>query len=226
MTNLTEKGNIGMDTEKFGTEIRSSLQKDFANGVYASVDEATACELDRLRSQDGIIPACKLGCCHCCRYLIVTNIVEARALAQYIKLEFSSQQVKELRIRTRQWHEWDQSRRAGVPSASIDGRTDLSSYDHGCPLLVDGACSAYSVRPVVCRTHFVNSIALACRSAIDPESAEDPPATLMSVVKAASPFAEAVRDHIEKMGLDFSRSVMLLPHWLAIEMGWEFALSA
>jgi Fe-S-cluster containining protein len=200
-----------------------TLREDFVNGVYASVDEAAACELDRLRIQEGIIPACKLGCCHCCRYLIVTNIVEARALAQYIKVEFSSQQVDELRIRTQQWHEWDNSRRAGYSSSPIDGQTDLSGYGHGCPLLVEGACSAYSVRPVVCRSHFVSSTALACRTAKDPESTEDPPVTLMSVVKAASPFEETVRDHIEKMGLDFSRSVMLLPHWLAIQMGWEFA---
>jgi Fe-S-cluster containining protein len=212
-------------TREFGMKNLGTLQEDFVNGVYASVDEATASELERLRSQYGIVPACKRGCDHCCRYLIVTNIVEAHALAQYIKLEFSPQQVMDLRARTRQWHEWDKFRRAGYPSTSTGGQTDLSGYDHGCPLLVDGACSAYSVRPVVCRSHFVSSTARACRSANDPESAEAPPATLMSVVKAANPFEETVREHIEKMGLDFSRSVMLLPHWLALEMGWEFALA-
>jgi hypothetical protein len=30
-----------------------------------------------------------------------------------------------------------------------------------------------------------------------------------------------LRAGIENAGLDFSRSIMLLPHWLALEMGWE-----
>jgi hypothetical protein len=35
----------------------------------------------------------------------------------------------------------------------------------------------------------------------------------------------AIRDHIENAGLDFSRSIMLLPHWLALKMDWDFAIS-
>jgi len=34
-----------------------------------------------------------------------------------------------------------------------------------------------------------------------------------------------MKEHIENAGLDFSRSIMLLPQWLAIEMAWEFAVS-
>jgi hypothetical protein len=35
----------------------------------------------------------------------------------------------------------------------------------------------------------------------------------------------AIKNHIEKAGMDFSRSIMLLPHWLAIQMNWDFAIS-
>jgi hypothetical protein len=38
---------------------------------------------------------------------------------------------------------------------------------------------------------------------------------------ATQPFAQPLRTHIEAAGMDFSRSIMLLPHWLAMEMGWE-----
>jgi hypothetical protein len=34
-----------------------------------------------------------------------------------------------------------------------------------------------------------------------------------------------MREHVEEAGSDVSRSTMLLPHGLAIEMGWDFALS-
>lgn len=222
---LREFSNFGMGPEEFGADIPITPQENFVNGVYSSVDEATACGLDRLRSEDGIIPTCKLGCCHCCRYLILTNIAEAHTLAQYVKRELSVDQINDLRMRTQQWHEWDNSRPGRYPSANIDEQTDLSNYDHCCPLLVNGACSAYPVRPVVCRTHFVCSHPLSCCAANDPESTEDAPGVLTSVVTATSPFSMAIRDHIENAGLDFSRSIMLLPHWLAIEMGWDFAMS-
>jgi hypothetical protein len=225
MINLIENNNFGVGPEDFGADIPISPQEKFVNGVYSSVDEATARGLDRLRSEDGIVPTCKLGCCHCCRFHILTNIAEAHTLAQYVKREFSTAQTNDLRMRTQQWHEWDNSRPGRYPSANIDDWTDLSNYDHCCPLLVNGACSAYPVRPVVCRTHFVSSHPLSCSAANDPESTEDAPVVLTSVVTAASRFSMAIRDHIENAGLNFSRSIMLLPHWLAIEMGWDFAMS-
>jgi hypothetical protein len=225
MKNLIEDSNFGIDTEEFGADIPITPEEDFVHGVYSSVDEATACGLGLLRSEDGIIPTCKLGCWHCCRYHILTSVAEAHTLAQYVKRELSVDQINDLRLRTQQWHEWDNSRPGRYPSANIGEQTDLSSYDHCCPLLVNGACSAYPVRPVVCRTHFVCSNPQSCCAANDPESTQDAPVVLKSVVKAARPFSMAIRDHIENAGGDFSRSMMLLPHCLAIEMGWDFAIS-
>ena len=222
---MIENRNFGTDSEEFGTHIPIVLQEDFVNGVYSSVDEATACGLDRLRNENGIIPTCRLGCYHCCRYHILMNIAEAHTLAQYVKRELSVDQMNDLRMRTQLWHEWDNSRPGRYPSANINEQTDLSNYDHCCPLLVNGECCAYPVRPVVCRTHFVCSHPLFCSAANDPESTEDAPVALTSVVTATSPFSTAIKDHIENAGLDFSRSIMLLPHWLAIEMDWDFAIS-
>jgi Fe-S-cluster containining protein len=222
--NLIENSNFGMGHEEFGAHIPITPQENFVNCVYSSVDEATACGLDRLLREDGIIPTCKLGCSHCCRFHILANIAEAHTLAQYVKRELSVDQINDLRMRTQQWHEWDNSRPGRYPSATIDEQTDLSNYHHCCPLLVNGACSVYPVRPVACRTHFVSSHPLSCCAANDPESTEDAPVVLTSVVTATSPFSMAIRDHIENAGLDFSRSIMLLPQWLAIEMGWDFAM--
>jgi Fe-S-cluster containining protein len=223
--NLIENGNLGMGPEEFGADLPITPQERFVNGVYSLVDEATTCGIERLRSEDGIIPTCQFGCCHCCRFHILTNTAEAHTLAQYVKRELSVDQVNALRMRTEKWHEWENSKAGRDPSANIDEQKDLSNYDHCCPLLVDGACSAYPVRPVVCRTHFVSSHPLFCCAANDPGSTEDAPVVLTSVVTATSSFSMAIRDHIEDAGLDFSRSVMLLPHWLAIAMGWDFAIS-
>ena len=126
-------------------------------------------------------------------------------------------------MRDEPWQDWLRALRE--PRTEIDEQADSSDYDSSCPLLVDGACLAYPVRPVVCRTHFVRSHPLSCRAAGDPESTEKAPVVLTSMVRAARPFARAMRDHIEEAGMDFSLSRMLLPHWLAIEMGWEFAIT-
>jgi Fe-S-cluster containining protein len=222
---LIENSNFSMCSEKFRTHISIEPQENFVNRVYSSVDEVTQCEQDRLRNEDGIIATCKLGCCHCCRYHIIMNIAEARTLAQYVKRELSADQTNALRMRTQQWHEWDNSRPGRYPSVNIGNQTDLSNYDHGCPLLVNDTCIAYPVRPVVCRTHFVCSHPKFCCAVNDPESTEDKPVVLKSIVTAAGPFSMAIRNYVENAGLDFSRSIMLLPHWLAIEMDWDFAIS-
>jgi hypothetical protein len=225
MMNLIENSKFSMGPDEFRADIPTTPEEDFVNGVYSSVDDATACGLERLRSEDGIIPTCKLGCCHCCRYHILTNTAEAHTLAQYIRRELSADQINDLRMRTQQWHEWDNSRPGRYPSAGIETQTDLSNYEHCCPLLVNGLCIAYPVRPIVCRTHFVCSNPLSCRKAKAPESSADAPVVLKSVVTATRLFSMAIRDHIENEGLDFSRSIMLLPHCLAIEMDWDFAMS-
>ena len=222
--NLIENTDSWMAHGKVGADISITPQEKFVNCVYSSLDEAIACGLDRLRSGDGIIPTCTWGCSHCCRNHIVTNVAEAHALAQYIKREFSIGQISSLRIRTKQWHEWNDYRPGSYPSANIREQTDLSSYDHCCPLLVNDACSAYPVRPVVCRTHYICSHPRFCREANDPEATKPPPVAITSIIKETSQFLVTIRDYIESAGWTFSRSIMLLPHWLAIQMGWDFAI--
>jgi hypothetical protein len=224
--NRIDNGKSRMSSEEFGADLPMTREEIFVKAVYSSVDEAVARTLHGLRNETGIVPSCKLGCCHCCRYRIVMNIAEVRTLAQYVRREFSPEQRKDLRGRTQRWHEWDDSLRGRCASADMAKQTDASPYDPCCPLLVDDACSAYSVRPVVCRTHYVSSHPLSCHAANDPKSAEESPLVIDLVIAATDPVSMALKDHIEKEGLDYSRSMTLLPHGLASEMGWDFAVSA
>jgi Fe-S-cluster containining protein len=222
---LIENSQLGVEGEAFGGEVPVTRQERFVMEVYAAVDEATADGLDRLRRDEGIVASCAVGCCYCCQYHILTNVAEVHALAQYVKRELGAERISALRARTQQWHEWDNSRPGRYPGTNTDGQTDISDYDPCCPLLVNGLCSAYPVRPLACRTHFVSSDPLACQAATDPTSTEEAPVVLASVMAAASPFSEAMREYVEEADSDVSQSTMLLPHGLAIEMGWDFALS-
>ncbi len=199
-------------------------QESLINAIYSSVDAATSRELARLHREEGITPPCRAGCFYCCRFHIVTNLAEAHLLAQYVRKTFSVEQMAALRTRTHQWHAWDSSR-PGRPAPAATAQADLSAYEHCCPLLVEGACSAYPARPMVCRTHYVSTHPRSCQAASEAASGENPPVVLTSVKLSASPFAREIRAQIENAGLDFARATMLLPQCLALEMGWDFAIT-
>ena len=224
MINIYENSNRGIGSGNRAADTPFTPRERFVTGVYASVDDATARALDRLRRNHGLVPTCAVGCCHCCRHFILTNPAEIHTLAQYVRREWPAEQIERLRMRTRRWHAWDNSRPGRDPSVRTEWLDDFTQYEHCCPLLVNRTCSVYPVRPVVCRTHFVSSPAAACRASNDPQSAQDPPQVLTSLLTAARPFVTAMGDYIETAGMDFSRSIMLLPHGLAIEMGWDFAI--
>ncbi|MEI6632249.1 MAG: hypothetical protein WCP22_00365 [Chlamydiota bacterium] len=225
MTTMIKGRKAGVRAGKSAAGIPITPQEKFVTGVYASLDAAIARELDRLCREEEVIPPCTSGCPHCCRYLIMTNSAEAHTLARYIRREMPRALIRELRMRTWQWHEWDNSMPGRYPAARVGTRTDIPARDHFCPLLVHGSCIAYPVRPVVCRTHFVRSHPRSCRAAHDPESARPAPVVIGSVVASARRFTEAIKGRIEKAGVEYSRSILLLPHWLAVEMGWDFSLS-
>jgi Fe-S-cluster containining protein len=191
--------------------------------VYGRVDEAAGRELVRLRRVEGVVPSCKQGCCNCCRQHIQTSLAEAHALGQYVKRAFSAEQIRHLRRRTRHWHAWHAARRCGdFPDGSRAG-PQLSEEEPWCPLLVDRSCSAYPARPIICRTHFVRSDPAACCGSLGQPSSECAAVVIASILHATRPFSEPLRARVENAGLDFTRSILLLPHWLAIEMGWDFA---
>lgn len=223
--NVAEQGMLADDPSAYGPAWPTTLREQFVTGIHAAADRATARHLESLDRVEGITPTCQKGCCHCCRYHILTNTAEIHALAQYVRRELSAVQIDALRDRTQQWHDWDNSRPGRFPTPLAAEPAGLADYEHYCPLLVDGACIAYPARPLICRTHFVRSPAALCAAALDPEAAEDAPTALTAVLTATRSFADAIKTYVENSGLDFSRSMILLPHGLATEMDWDFALA-
>jgi hypothetical protein len=224
---LTKESHASMGPEELGADCPGSQEARFVHSVYTAVDEAIQCELDRLRAENGLVPSCKKGCCHCCRHHILMGRAEAHTLSQFVRRELSSDQIHDLQQRTHQWHALDQSGPGRTPLAASHGSVDLSNYTRCCPLLVNGACIAYPARPMVCRVHLVSSDPHLCYAIHEPALTESvpTPTVLMSVAHATEPFSTAMRANIERTGVDFSQSLMLLPHGLAIEMGWSFAIS-
>lgn len=208
-------------TSDGAADLPVTAQERFVVGIYAALDRVTNQQLDRLQREQGISASCKRCCSHCCRFHIVVSSAEIHALAQYIRREFSAEQLEQLRRRVELWHQWDDSRPGRHAVVSLEPQPDLATYEQRCPLLVDGECSAYPARPVACRAHFVSSDPQDCRAAIDPQATAPAPITLPSVLAGTGPFEAAVRGCGVVAGSDATRSLMLLPQALAIELGWK-----
>jgi Fe-S-cluster containining protein len=87
--------------------------------------------------------ACSAGCDACCRQKIACTIPEAIGIAAWLSEKPAEEQQ---RVR-------EASRRLHDESAALD---DLGRVRTGlpCPLLVDGQCSIYEIRPIACRAAF------------------------------------------------------------------------
>jgi len=201
-----------------------TAQERLVQGVYDGVDEAAGRELYRLGLEDGVAPSCKPGCFECCSQHILMNPAEAHALAQFIRRNFSPAEISGLRQRTQRWHAQDEIRLGRSPAPALSESADLYCCALFCPLLVEDKCSAYPVRPVICRTHFVSSHPSSCRPACDSRPEAEPAVSLTSVLKATRTASMPLSTGIENLERDATHSIMLLPHWLAIEMGWDFAI--
>ena len=200
-------------------------EERFLKALYASVDEAISCSLERLRHEEGMVPSCRLGCSHCCRFPILMSVAEARTLANFVKRTFRPEQIDALRMRTHQWQRLDESLRGRSLPVPPSAGEDDSPCTLPCPMLVESECSVYDVRPLLCRTHYVLSHPRSCCSVNDPRSLEARPIVIESIKEATGFYTAAMKDFIEEGGEDYCRSMTLLPHGLAVEMGWDFSRS-
>ncbi len=103
------------------------------------------------------IPKCKPGCSHCCILRVSTLPSEIFVVAEYIAAKKDCEKVTE-RI-----------------AAAVDSTRGLSTSQYfrtrtPCPLLENGVCGIYPVRPFACRGYF----SLSPRSCFEALKAADP----------------------------------------------------
>ena len=110
--------------------------------------------------------SCKQGCAHCCYQAVPISLVEAEALAEWIRTLPADQQ-QELARRFREtllnlsaagltesmahedWH--------SPTEAALNLALDYLYQRIPCPFLEDGSCSIYPIRPFACREYLVTS---------------------------------------------------------------------
>ena len=137
------------DGLKDGVSLRRLIETTRGLADYA--DEAIGIVRDEYR------PAldCKEGCSYCCRKPgVLVGIPELLRILDHLQTTFDADAVAAVRERARRYVQQ-------LAGRSFDEPTNESVP---CPLLSDGRCSVYEVRPLTCRGYNSTSVE-ACRQA-------------------------------------------------------------
>jgi hypothetical protein len=111
--------------------------------LYEAVDEAFAqgaAQMTRNPTSPAAL-ACRQGCSFCCHRPVGTNAASVLHIAAWLRSRLSPGELEEVRARV----------------AALDDKTHGSTWTlhdrppYACAFLVDGSCSVYEVRPLVCR---------------------------------------------------------------------------
>lgn len=86
--------------------------------------------------------ACQSGCWYCCYYKVEARAEEVLQIADYVSKKFNAQRLQRLKDDV------------ASNAATLRGRSDQDQLKANlkCPLLEEGRCSVYQVRPARCRT--------------------------------------------------------------------------
>jgi hypothetical protein len=175
--------------------------------VYQSCDEATSRKLAQLARK----PSCVAGCSHCCSLEVPVTRAEVETMVAWLHEQRTPEQLAAIRERLHGWLAWyrgDYERLVASGMSRVD-----AFFRHGppCALLDDHRCSAYPVRPITCRNHYVASPASSCDPAVGDGNVE----VMESVAAAASSYVAELRATVERQGGNYLASVHLLQEWLA-----------
>jgi Fe-S-cluster containining protein len=112
---------------------------------------------------------CKKGCYFCCYQPIEIFTFEKITLGEYINQHLSTETKEIIKENTIKWLDFfDENTPATEPltvnEAYVDFRAKAKNIPMPCPLLLNGECSVYKVRPLPCRTHFVNDDSKLCEA--------------------------------------------------------------
>jgi hypothetical protein len=140
-------------------ETEEQISAALRNG-YDAIDQLH----DRYVGLNWIHLDCRNNCFWCCYLRVDAKAHEVFAIAHHVRTTFSAEQKESVieRLRTH-------TERVRTLSYVQHMATNVAS-----PLLVDGSCSAYSVRPFGCRRHHSQKVQACEKSFNDPTDLESP----------------------------------------------------
>lgn len=142
---------LGLTTDRLAHGWTREAAVDAAAAVADFVDEAVDVVYEEYRPSI----ACTVGCDHCCcKPGVLVSWPELLRILDHIERNFSNAEVRRVHQRAFEY------------AALLDGRNPHDPIDEPipCPLLNEGRCSVYDIRPATCRG-YNSTDASACRAA-------------------------------------------------------------
>lgn len=134
--------------------------------------------------------ACRMGCAHCCHLYVSATAPELLTIAEHIS-------------------EWPEERRVAL-SARLQSASKLTRslspaervrLSHPCPMLEDGLCGIYPVRPLGCRAYASFDVA-ACERSTRERDAEAPIPVPRINMRTRRFLSHCLRAALNERGLD------------------------
>lgn len=100
--------------------------------------------------------ACKAGCFYCCHYKVGARAEEVFQIVDYVRTKFSAPRLQRLQE--------DVARNAATMRSKTNEEQLAANLP--CPLLDNGQCSVYAVRPASCRKFHATDVA-GCKQSFD-----------------------------------------------------------
>lgn len=185
--------------EKAAGEMIQSEEKLFEaiETMYTSIDKLIESLLAMGKRQEVTVD-CRKGCSLCCHQPVFANSYELRYLTAYIKKNFSEAEKEPV-------HQLAMEKNDKTGKLA---EKEVLSYKHPCPLLKDGACTAYPARPLACRIYLSMKVDSCYKFFQHPDSKDSYPALLDFPLRAGRMMNEGFFAALKENGI-FSNELRL-----------------
>jgi Fe-S-cluster containining protein len=136
--------------------------------------------------------SCYKGCHWCCHQAVFANSYELHYLAGHIKRTFTAKEISDIIERTETKY---------LMTSKLN-EEEILKYKAPCPLLKDGACSVYSVRPMACRIYLSTKLETCMEFYRNPEHETNYPALIDFPLKAGRMMNEGFRNALKEIGIE------------------------
>lgn len=178
---------------------QSAIENGLSNETLFSAIESLYAAIDGLNDsiialaeRQNIKVACFKGCQWCCHQAVFANSYELHFLSERIKILFNSEELAGIIAKTD----------AKYTITSELPEVEILKYKAPCPLLRDGACSAYAARPMACRIYLSTKLETCLEFFHHPENEFNFPALIDFPLRAGRMLNEGFRAALKESGID------------------------
>lgn len=180
---------MGMEAVKDGLSAEA-LQLSISK-MYAAIDELIA-SVSTMAVQQKQTIDCKKGCDFCCYQPVFALDYELDFLNSFVLQNFSEEEQKKIKI---------QANNNRLKLAKLSDAEILNSKQ-ACPILKNGACSAYTARPMACRIYLSSEVKSCQIFYNDPKNTTSYPALLDFPMRVGRMMNEGFKSALKFTGED------------------------